>query len=75
MQTRIYVVQHGEERRLVEATSQAQAIRHCVKGAYNATVATTKDLAKMMAAGLSVEVAGNDTSDAAQVANPARETA
>ncbi len=59
MQTRIYVVMTGEDRRLVEASSAAQAIRHCVRGVYTAKVAATKELAQMMAAGMKVEVASD----------------
>lgn len=63
MQTRIYKVSGGpnEITRLVEATSQAQAIRHVVSDLYRAEVATTKDVAQAMGSGLQVEVAGVDT--------------
>ncbi len=61
MQTRIYVVRRtGDntgENRLVEATSQAQAIRHVTGGIYTAEVAKTKDLADLMASGAKVEKA------------------
>lgn len=60
MQTRIYVVVHGEERRLVEATSAAQAIRHCVRNKYSAKAATPKEIALLMGHGLTVEKAADD---------------
>lgn len=62
MKTRIYVVGtigeqvHGEAR-LVEATSASQAIRHVVKDKFEAGVADTKTVARLMADGTSVEVA------------------
>lgn len=58
--TRIYIVLHGEERRLVEATSAAQAIRHCVKDVYRAKPATPKDVAANLAVGIIVEHASED---------------
>ena len=61
MQTRIYVVQHGENRRLVEASSQSQAIWHCVRHAYAAKIAAPKELASLMSTGLTVEVAKSET--------------
>lgn len=57
--TRIYVVLNKQtgDKRLVEATSQAQAIRHCVSTVYKADVATTKELAADMSSGMKVETA------------------
>lgn len=54
---RIYVVQNKTtaEKRLVEATSQAQAIRHCVAQVYRADVASPKAVASLMGEGLKVE--------------------
>lgn len=51
--TRIYVVlQRGtnsiDTQRVVEASSAAQAIRHCVRGQYSAYVPNTKELADML---------------------------
>lgn len=57
MVTRIYVVMSGDERRLVDATSSAQAIRHCVKNRYAAKPATPKEIAQFMRNGVSVEAA------------------
>lgn len=59
--SRIYIVRstNGASQRLVEATSQAQAVRHCVSQDYEVYVATTKDVAKFMACGVLVETAGN----------------
>lgn len=57
MQTRIYVVTAGETKRLVEASSAAQAIRHCAKGQFAAAVASTKDVAEIVGSGKPVEKA------------------
>jgi len=60
MQTRIYVVQSKATprlHRLVDATSQAQAIRHVAQDEYHCQVATTKDLAALMREGVQVETA------------------
>jgi hypothetical protein len=54
-QTRIYVVLNDGKRRLVEATSAAQAIRHCVQPHFSAKPATPREVAALMAAGYSVE--------------------
>lgn len=59
--TRIYVVITGDERRLVEATSAAQAIRHCVANKYSAKPATPKEIAQFMRDGLTVEKANETT--------------
>lgn len=56
--TRIYVVlSETGETRLIEATSQAQAIRFVAGTQYRAEVATTKDVAHGMSLGLKVESA------------------
>ena len=60
MTTRIYVVITGEEKRLVDAASAAQAIRHCVKNKYSAKAATPKEIAQYMKSGLQVETAADD---------------
>lgn len=57
-QTRIYLVTTPDDNRLVEAASAAQAIRHCVRGSYAATVASPKEIAAMR--DVPVEVAGKD---------------
>lgn len=57
MSTRIYDVfnQATGDKRLVEATSQAQAIRHCVSKVYRADAATPKAVAEAMSGGLRIE--------------------
>lgn len=64
MQTRIYTVSSngvtGNQTRLVEAASAAQAIRHVTRGTWNAEVPNTKQLAELMKSGVSVEKAGDD---------------
>lgn len=62
-QTRIYVVmQKDKANRLVEATSAAQAIRHCVRGEYSARIAGTKEIVAMHRLGVQVEIA-NETNE------------
>lgn len=58
-ETRIYVVTNKNDngRRLVEAASAAQAIRHCVSSIYEANVATAKSIAQYMGDGLKIEKA------------------
>lgn len=62
MLTRIYIVSSGDEKRLVEAGSAAQAIRHVVMPKYTSKAATPKDIANIMAAGGHVEQANVDYS-------------
>lgn len=62
-QTRIYRVSEvngeGIEREsLVTAASQAQAISHVVKGRFAAEVASPKDVARLVGAGVAVVEAG-----------------
>lgn len=45
---RIYIVQGGDKPRLVEAISQAQAIGHCVRGQFKASVATQHEIVDFM---------------------------
>ncbi len=59
--TRIYVVVTGDEKRLIDATSSAQAIRHCVRNRYSAKPATPKEIAAFMRGGISVEQAADDS--------------
>ena len=55
--TRIYVVINSTtgEKRLVEATSQSQAIRHCTLPTYKADAASPLTVAHMMGEGLRLE--------------------
>lgn len=67
METRIYVVDLEVPReddnqttcvtRLVEAGTQAQAVRHVTKDAVTCRVASTKDVAALVGAGVKVETA------------------
>lgn len=61
MTTRIYVVldKASGEKRLVDASSAAQAIRHCVSVKYSAKPATPKDIATFMSSGVHVEKVGD----------------
>jgi len=45
---RIYLVTGGEYPRLVLASSQAQAINHCVRGTFSAKVASQMDIVDTM---------------------------
>jgi hypothetical protein len=45
---RIYLVSGGERPRMVNASSQAQAIGHVVRKAYQATVATQRQIVDFM---------------------------
>lgn len=65
METRIYIVRsRGVDptpTRLVEAASAAQAVRHCVKKAYEVKAVAPKELASLMSTGVQVELAENAT--------------
>ncbi len=57
--TRIYLVLNKDTgtQRLVEATSQSQAIRHCTHPTYLATVATGKIVGNCVSEGIKIEKA------------------
>jgi len=57
MQTRIYRVADGHTVRLIEATSAATATRYCAIKKYRVGVAKPKDVAELMASGVTVEIA------------------
>ncbi len=62
--TRIYLVVEkgaGASKRLVEATSAAQAIRHCARNVYEAQAAAPKDVAALMGSGVTIEQATEQT--------------
>jgi hypothetical protein len=65
MSTRIYTVTEKGYSipRLVEASSQSQAIRHVVADRFEAAAASGKDVAAAMQAGAMVETAGVDPED------------
>ena len=73
MQTRIYVVTEaagqGIVQRLVEATSAAQAVNHCVKPRFSATVAASKDVAFHMGHGRKIEHANEQPMSAKPLTN------
>lgn len=54
---RIYRVSHGDEVRLIEATSAAAAIQHCAKPKYVAVPVKTRELRDLYERGIKVEVA------------------
>ena len=60
--TRIYWVKEdgsgGGGDRLIEATSQSQAIRHAVGERFTAVIASPRNVAQLVATGVSVETAG-----------------
>lgn len=51
MNTRIYIVTQGETKKLIEASSQAQALRHVAKDTFTVKVATTTEVAEILTAG------------------------
>ena len=59
--TRIYAVtpqvSEAPQVRLVEASNQAQAMRHVAKDTMNVTVASQQDLVKALGSGVKVETA------------------
>lgn len=59
-ETRIYKVS-GDKfvggTRLVEAATSAQAIRHVTKSLFSVDIATTKDVANLVGAGIKIESA------------------
>jgi len=55
--TRIYIVGHGQDIRLVRAGHRAQAMNHVAKALINVKVATQNDLVEALQKGISVESA------------------
>lgn len=53
--TRIYIVGHGQETRLVRAGHRAQAMNHVAKALINVKVATQNELVDALQKGVSVE--------------------
>lgn len=69
MQTRIYVVASTKRLsdsgvRLVEASSQSQAVRHVAQDEYDVRVATPKDVGQLMSLGVKIESANPPKADA-----------
>lgn len=65
--TRVYVVLCPDgSRRMIEAASGAQAIRHVVKDKYSAHAATQKDFVQAMNDGLRVEKARTESPEAGE---------
>jgi len=56
---RIYVVTNGGTQHLVQAASQAQAIRHIAGKTFDVRIAKTLDVAQLMGNGVVLEVAVN----------------
>lgn len=55
---RPYIVSGIGEDRLINATSQAQALRHAAKGTFTVKTANSGDVMRLMSAGIKVEEAG-----------------
>ena len=53
--TRIYLVSGGDKPRLVEASSQSQAVGYVVRGQYSAVVPTQEELVHHVVNGVVVE--------------------
>ena len=56
---RIYVVTNGDQSHLVQAASQAQAIRHIAGKTFDVRVAKTLDVAQLMSKGVALETASS----------------
>jgi hypothetical protein len=56
-ENRIYVVTNGGATHLVQAASQAQAIRHIAGKTFDVRIAKTLDVAQLMSKGVLLEVA------------------
>ena len=54
---RIYIVTNGDNTHLVQAVSQAQALRHVAGKTFNVDVAKAIDVALLMGKGITVETA------------------
>lgn len=54
---RIYKVTNGDKAYLVQATSQAQALRHVAGRLYSVEIAKSLDVARLMSTGTQLEVA------------------
>jgi hypothetical protein len=63
--TRLYCIAEAETGRirLVDATSPAQAIRHCTKGRFHVSTPSAKDVAKLMNDGVKVETVSKADAD------------
>lgn len=57
VEQRIYVVTNGGQSHLVQAASQAQAIRHIAGKTFDVRIAKTLDVAQMMSNGTTLECA------------------
>jgi hypothetical protein len=54
MTTRIYLITNGKQTHLVEAASQAQALRVVVEGQFSVTVPSARQVAGLMETGVKV---------------------
>jgi hypothetical protein len=54
--TRIYIVGHGQEIRLVRASHRSQALSHVAKSLINVKVATQNELIEALQKGISIEI-------------------
>jgi hypothetical protein len=52
---RLYIVSHGDQKRLVKATSQSAAVNHVARGQIKAEIAKPLDIAELMQSGVKVE--------------------
>lgn len=55
---RPYLVSGNGEERLINAQSQAQALRHAAKGVFEVKAANTAEVVRLMGSGVKVEEAG-----------------
>lgn len=63
MSKRIYIVNGGEQPRLVRAGSRSAAISHVVKTTYTAAVASQDNIVTALGQGIKVEDAGAEEAE------------
>lgn len=66
MSKRIYIVNGGEQPRLVRAGSRSAAISHVVKTTYSAAVASQDNIVTALGQGIKVEDAGAEDGEGEQ---------
>lgn len=61
MTSRIYIVIHGNDTHLVNASNKATAINHVVRNSVKASVASQLELVELLSSGTEVQKAGKDS--------------
>jgi hypothetical protein len=60
-QQRIYLTTHGNDKRLIRATSQANARNHIARNSITVQVASQDDIVALVSTGQKVEETSNET--------------